>query len=184
MCKEKILEILENAKDGNGTVPMRLVRQAFDKLPEPCEDTISRREAIKAVNNAFDRETILTGFVRSIAVKAIRDMPSAQPEQKIYRSMSVEEFEAWLYNHGICHPDIHESIACDIVPSLIDDAINELPPAPPDYVTGFWLIRKWGDDAKCSNCGHTFKDVYDMDNHDRFCRFFGRKMEGVKEVNI
>ena len=46
--------------------------------------------------------------------------------------------------------------------------------------TATWLIRKWGDDAKCSNCGHTFKDVYDMDNHDRFCRFCGSKMIGVK----
>ena len=40
---------------------------------------ISRQAAIDAVNNAFDRETLLTGFVRSIAVRAIRDMPSAQP---------------------------------------------------------------------------------------------------------
>ena len=45
-------------------------------------DTISRQAAIDAVNNAFDRETLLTGFVRSIAVRAIRDMPPAQPEQK------------------------------------------------------------------------------------------------------
>ena len=43
---------------------------------------ISRQAAIDAVNNAFDRETLLTGFVRSIAVRAIRDMPSAQPELK------------------------------------------------------------------------------------------------------
>lgn len=104
-----------------------------------------------------------------------------QPEQKIYRSMSEEEFEAWLYNHGICHPDIHESIACDIVPSLIDDAINELSPAPlPECATGFWLIRRWGDDAKCSNCGKMFKDVYDMENYDGFCRHCGTKMEGIK----
>ena len=45
-------------------------------------DLIDRQAAIKAVNNAFDRETLLTGFVRSIAVRAIRDMPSAQPEQQ------------------------------------------------------------------------------------------------------
>ena len=45
-------------------------------------DLISRQAAIDAVNNAFDRETLLTGFVRSIAVRAIRDMPSAQPERK------------------------------------------------------------------------------------------------------
>ena len=46
------------------------------------DDLISRQAAIDAVNNAFDRETLLTGFVRSIAVRAIRDMPSTQPEQK------------------------------------------------------------------------------------------------------
>lgn len=43
-------------------------------------DLISRQAAIDAVNNAFDRETVLTRFVRSIAVRAIRDMPSAQPQ--------------------------------------------------------------------------------------------------------
>jgi DNA-directed RNA polymerase subunit RPC12/RpoP len=41
---------------------------------------IDRKATIDAVNNAFDRETLLTGFVRSIAVRAIRDMPSAQPD--------------------------------------------------------------------------------------------------------
>ena len=50
---------------------------------DATSDTISRQAAIKAVNNAFDRETLLTGFVRSIAVRAIRDMPSAQPEEAI-----------------------------------------------------------------------------------------------------
>ena len=58
--------------------------------------------------------------------------------------------------------------------------IRKIPTAQPEQKTATWLIRKWGDDAKCSNCGHTFKDVYDMDNHDRFCRFCGRKMVGVK----
>lgn len=45
-------------------------------------ELIERQAAIDAVNNAFDRETLLTGFVRSIAVRAIRDMPSVQPERK------------------------------------------------------------------------------------------------------
>lgn len=103
MRKEKILEILENAKDGNGAVPMRLVRTAFDKLPEPCEDMISRQAAIDAVNNAFDRETLLTVFVRSIAVRAIRDMPSAQPEQQWIpvseRLPSEEERKEWIDNN-------------------------------------------------------------------------------------
>ena len=49
---------------------------------DATSDLISRQAAIDAVNNAFDRETLLTGFVRSIAVRAIRNMPSAQPEPK------------------------------------------------------------------------------------------------------
>lgn len=37
MDKDKILSILETAKDKNGEVPMKLVRQAFDKLQEPIQ---------------------------------------------------------------------------------------------------------------------------------------------------
>ena len=74
-------------------------------------DLISRQAAIKAVNNAFDRETLLTGFVRSIAVRAIRDMPSAQPEQryteeelKVFKNgislslLSKRSSQHWFYN--------------------------------------------------------------------------------------
>jgi hypothetical protein len=43
MSKEEILKILEDAKDKNSDVPMRLVRQALEKLPEPCEDAVSRQ---------------------------------------------------------------------------------------------------------------------------------------------
>ena len=90
---------------------------------------ISRQAAIDAVNNAFDRETLLTGFVRSIAVRAIRDMPSVQPEPqwipvgerlpedgkymvtihgygwngKIFTSVSVAECisKRWVGNNGV-----------------------------------------------------------------------------------
>lgn len=43
-------------------------------------DLISRQAAIDAVENAFDRETILNRFVRKIAISALRKMPPAQPE--------------------------------------------------------------------------------------------------------
>ena len=60
-------------------------------------DTISRQAAIDAVNDAFDRETLLTGLVRSIAVRAIRDMPSVQPEpQWIPCSERMPEEHEWL----------------------------------------------------------------------------------------
>ena len=35
MDKKEILDILDNTKDERGAVPMRLVRQAFDKLVQP-----------------------------------------------------------------------------------------------------------------------------------------------------
>lgn len=94
MHKEKILEILENAKDGNGAVPMRLVRTAFDKLPEPCEDTISRQAAIDALDFEIVHMTAycdgknegnpLAQYNKGLedGKKAIEALPSAQPEQK------------------------------------------------------------------------------------------------------
>lgn len=120
-------------------------------------DLISRREAIKAVNNAFDRETLLTGFVRSIAVRAIRDMPSAQPERKIYSNMTAEDFEEWLRRNGICHPNIHEDISCSVVPLLIDDAINEVLSAQPERKKGKW-VHNSPVTMKCNRCGLVIKD--------------------------
>lgn len=46
------------------------------------DDYISRKAAIDAVNKALDRETLLYGFVRKVAIDAIRLLPSAQTERK------------------------------------------------------------------------------------------------------
>ena len=54
-------------------------------------DLISRQVAIDAVNNAFDRETLLTGFVRSIAVRAIRDVPTIQPDDRLAKIADILE---------------------------------------------------------------------------------------------
>ena len=97
----------------------------------------------------------------------------------ISRQAALKEVEEWRKSFlELCH---NES-ASDV--KFIRDGIEKLPSAQPEQKTATWLIRKWGDDAKCSNCGHTFKDVYDMDNHDRFCRFCGSKMVGVKMYEI
>ena len=70
-------------------------------------DLIDRQDAIDAVNNAFDRETLLTGFVRSIAVRAIRDMPSAQlePQWVPVSERLPEESEYYIItaNDGVGH---------------------------------------------------------------------------------
>jgi len=110
-------------------------------------------------------------------------MPSAQLEERtekrtetracdlISRQAAIDAIEQLVIPEDMC---VFEIL------SHIELAIGTLPPAQPEPKTALWIIRKWGDDAKCSNCGHTFRDVYDMDNHDRFCRFCGRRMIGVK----
>lgn len=70
-------------------------------------DLISRTATIDAVNNAFDRETLLTGLVRSIAVRAIRDMPSAQPEPKEgeWVQVSAQKYftsASYFYRCSVC----------------------------------------------------------------------------------
>lgn len=54
-------------------------------------DLIDRQATIDAVNNEFDKETILYRFVRSVAVRAIKHVPSAQPE--IIRCKDCKHFE-------------------------------------------------------------------------------------------
>ena len=59
-------------------------------------------------------------------------------------------------------------------------AIDEQPTVEPERKTATWLIHGWGDDAKCSNCGRFFKDAYDMDNYDQYCRHCGTHMKGIR----
>jgi hypothetical protein len=64
----------------------------------------------------------------------------------------------------------------------VQDAVIELPSVTPKRKVGRWLIRDGISDAQCSECKMYFKDVYDMDNSDAFCRNCGTKMEGLKVV--
>ena len=90
------------------------LKRRMDELTS-CSDIISRKATIDAVNNAFDRETLLTGFVRSIAVRAIRDMPSVQPEPQ-------EGHWIWVAGELMCskcrtiysdlYPDYDNAVAC------------------------------------------------------------------------
>jgi hypothetical protein len=93
--RQATLNALMEAVKSVGVLDADDIKTVFDMLPSvqqekaqlslegTTSDLISRTATIDAVNNAFDRETLLTGFVRSIAVRAIRDMPSVQPEPSI-----------------------------------------------------------------------------------------------------
>ena len=77
MNKDKILAILETAVDKNGNIPMRLVRQAFEKLPELCEDAVSRKELLKLFSNntegSWTYDTVAIGYIKAL--------PSVMPER-------------------------------------------------------------------------------------------------------
>lgn len=42
-----------------------------------------------------------------------------------------------------------------------------------------WIVKRNSPWASCSNCGHSFRDVYDIENYDAFCRHCGAIMEGI-----
>lgn len=121
------------------------------------DNTISRQAAIEAVNNAFDRETLLTGFVRSIAVRAIRDMPSAQPEgaEKDIRAM-CGECDAWnIYKN---YPQNYSNSRCFPV-------VEGLPSEQPERKKGEWIPEFDGKFTggtywfSCSKCKRIVPEV-------------------------
>lgn len=79
-----------------------------------------------------------------------------------------------LYEGGAITEDMHCSIR--VIRQNIDD-IPTIEAEPIRY--GHWYIQRFGSDAKCSECGMSFKDVYDIENHDRYCRHCGTRMLGI-----
>ena len=114
MTRKEILKILETAKDKNGDIPMRLVRQAFEKLPEPCDDTISRQAAIDAV----ERNSCNT----QRAIDAVNALPSAQPERKKGKWIR-ESAGAWMWTCSYCGKDDAYAYSADDAyePTVLQD---------------------------------------------------------------
>ena len=63
------------------------------------------------------------------------------------------------------------------------DKVNRMPTIEPGRKKGKWIIRKFGADAMCSNCGMYFHDVYDIESSDNYCRHCGAQMEGLEVVD-
>ena len=57
------------------------------------DDLIRRSDAIKTINKALDRETLLYSWVRKIAVDAIRSTPSADRPQGEWLEVTSWEAE-------------------------------------------------------------------------------------------
>lgn len=65
--------------------------------------------------------------------------------------------------------------ACDIGDMM--NAVDDYPDANVAPVINAHWIHLDGGLVKCSNCEWIFKDVYDQDNEDTFCRKCGAKMD-------
>lgn len=134
-----------------------------------------------------DTEKIYTNGTELVPIFRMKQwfehLPSAQPERIIYANMSDEEFEKWLYEHGICNPDIHDSIPCSAVPLLIDSAISDLPSAEPEQKRGRWLKAYGEHEAMgmrpfyryCSSCNEAMVFPY------KYCPNCGADMRGDSE---
>ena len=81
MNKKEILKILEKAVDKNGDIPMRLVRQAFDKLPEECDDAVSREDALLCLTGEFHGDTNYIELIAKFG-KRIKQLPPVTPKRK------------------------------------------------------------------------------------------------------
>lgn len=122
-------------------------------------DLIERSAVIDLIDKytqdmSTDYWTANYGIPSGVFEDEIMDLPSVQPEL-IAQDAYVRGFEQGR------------------IQGKVDAKLQ------PERKTATWLIRKWGDDAKCSNCGRSFKDVYDMDNYDQYCRHCGAHMKGV-----
>lgn len=140
--------------NGSRLIPSFRVKQWLDheeskqqtkQQATEASNCISRQDTIDAIKdadvcvayNAFDIDIdeaieLAIRATKVSVIASIETLSSAQLEKKIFEKMPDTEFEKWLYEHGICHPDIHDSIPCEAVPLLIDNAINELPSAQPE----------------------------------------------------
>ena len=133
--------------------------------PEPCEDTISRQEAIVAINAMF-ASTPTQMDMKADCLEIIENLPSAQTE-KIIRCRDCK------HRPEPCEDTISRqaaiALAKDICVPIKDgtvykhrcidpDAIKELPSAQPERKTGRWIDGKldWHGIAMeryCSECG-------------------------------
>ena len=156
-------------------------------------ELIERQAAIDAVNDAFDRETILTLFVRSIALRAIRDMPSVQPEptdeqvldyckKRDLHLVTYDLFQSIRLNHKVSFGDKdHVWIDGKQYISLrrFQEAVKEAQPKE-----GYWIEGKIYRDViecNCSECGQLMTTAASVRMN--YCPKCGARMKGVKHEN-
>lgn len=62
----------------------------------------------------------------------------------------------------------------------IEQTVKEQPTIEPERKSGTWILQDGGK-ATCPFCQHTFRDVWDDDSCDGFCRRCGAMLEGAEQ---
>ena len=78
---------------------------------------------------------------------------------------------------------IHSTFSKSLARQRAEECINKVPAVQAARKKGKWLISGFTSDAKCSECGMYFRDVYDIESSDKYCRHCGAQMEGLKVVD-
>lgn len=122
--------------------------------------------------------------VVELAISALQAQDSPKPKAESVQNVQNEDLisrkaaiDVLATMQGLC-----TSKAALVQNSKIWKQIKDLPSVQQERKTGWWMIREGISDAQCSECKMYFRDVYDMDNSDAFCRHCGTKMEGLKVV--
>lgn len=164
MNKKEILDILDNAKDERGEVPMRLVRQAFDKLVQPEERTETHAESHACVS-----------ISRQDAIDALKICDNNDDGINCYKCpLRDKRWDgAWKNEETYCYKKLMRDSA-------------ELLSAQPERRTGYWIQYDqrfcWSKDYKCSECGNYINSsgINGGRGDANYCPNCGAKMKGIK----
>jgi hypothetical protein len=151
---------------------------------QPCEDPISRKDALKALDydiksfefkSGVDRHmneiANLLNTIYEIQSDNIKALPPVQPKYNT---------SEWCHDCSEYNQDKH---CCPRYNKVIRSAVEEMKQSK----TGHWIYDKRLENWKCSECGRTPKTIgyvgraEFMREHFKFCNHCGAKMIGVKE---
>ena len=184
MNKDRILEILESAKDKNDDVPMNLVRKAFEKLPSTQpEQTTEIQDILKYLDEKLhpivspDNWHIYSELHDMISeLSAESDAPDRNVGDMISRQVAIDAVEKWEETRTWdtwCNEHKDEAEKYHIIsPS---DVIRELPSEEPEIIRckDCREFRRWIDtDITFCDLTESERDALD------FCSRAERRQDG------
>lgn len=196
MTKEEALKVLDTIPTiGEQVDALEMAIKALEQ--EPCDDAISREEALKHSHIEFDDDG--EGH-RVVYVEEIEDLPPVTPQrdksvlERVEDCISRQALRQKLREHhdffvnaygGFNNLSLNDKFRVDEITNCIAMVVNA-PSVTPQPKIGEWLEKEVNSDkvieewqsAKCSVCDkyHTTPYMYYFDDY-KFCPNCGAKME-------